>query len=315
MNLNDYLIPDFDLTGNLTTEDTLYGLLSDDEEITGYLGLIEDIALSELSDVTLTSPVNGQVLKYDNGTWVNANETGGGSADYNLLLNKPSINAVPLTGNKTTAELGLFSGDYDDLTNKPSLATVATTGNYNDLSNRPTIPAAQVNADWDAVAGVSQILNKPSLATVATSGDYDDLINAPTLATVATTGDYDDLLNKPTIPNLIPVNVTSQITITKNSGNWSVNTYSAYRTGNVVTLYIKFEGNGSAVNAGSNAFQGNVSGIRPVLLSYGTAYISSAATVAGLWSTGGITVRVTGANVTLGTGNTSEFSITYITND
>ena len=44
MNLNDYLIPDFDLTGNLTTEDTLYGLLSDDEEITGYLGLIEDIA-------------------------------------------------------------------------------------------------------------------------------------------------------------------------------------------------------------------------------------------------------------------------------
>ena len=202
MNLNDYLIPDFDLTGNLTTEDTLYGLLSDDEEITGYLGLIEDIALSELSDVTLTSPVNGQVLKYEDGTWVNANESGGGSSDYNLLLNKPSINTVPLTGNKTTAELGLFSGDYDDLTNKPSLATVATTGNYNDLSNRPTIPAAQVNADWDAVAGVSQILNKPTLAAVATSGDYDDLINAPSLATVATTGDYDDLINKPVIPTV-----------------------------------------------------------------------------------------------------------------
>ena len=200
MNLNDYLIPDFDLTGNLTPEDTLYGLLSDDEEITGYLGLIEDIALSELSDVTLTSPVNGQVLKYDNGTWVNANESGGGSSDYNLLLNKPSINSVPLTGNKTTAELGLFSGDYDDLTNKPTLATVATTGDYNDLSNRPTIPAAQVNSDWDAVAGVSQILNKPSLATVATTGDYDDLINTPSLATVATSGDYDDLINKPTIP-------------------------------------------------------------------------------------------------------------------
>ncbi len=297
MNLNDYLIPDFDLTGNLTTEDTLYGLLSDDEEITGYLGLIEDIALSELSDVTLTSPVDGQVLKYEYGTWVNAYETGVGNNDYNLLDNKPSINAVPLTGNKTTAELGLFSGDYNDLTNRPSLATVATTGNYNDLSNRPTIPAAQVNSDWDAVAGVSQIINKPTLAAVATSGDYDDL------------------LNKPTIPNITPIDVTSQITITKNSGNWSVNTYSAYRTGNVVTLYIKFEGNGNTVNAGSNAFQGNVSGIRPVLLSYGTAYISSSATVAGLWSTGGITVRVTGANVTLGTGNTSEFSITYITND
>lgn len=211
MNLNDYLIPDFDLTGNLTPEDTLYGLLSDDEEITGYLGLIEDIALSELSDVTLSSPVNGQVLKYDNGTWINANESGGGSSDYNLLLNKPSINSVPLTGNKTTAELGLFSGDYDDLTNKPTLATVATTGNYNDLSNRPTIPAAQVNSDWDAVAGVSQILNKPTLASVATTGDYDDLINTPTLATVATTGDYDDLINKPVEDTEISVTASSDM--------------------------------------------------------------------------------------------------------
>lgn len=297
MNLNDYLIPDFDLTGNLTTEDTLYGLLSDDEEITGYLGLIEDIALSELSDVTLTSPVNGQVLKYDNGTWVNANETGGGSADYNLLLNKPSINTVPLTGNKTTAELGLFSGDYDDLTNKPSLATVATTGNYNDLSNRPTIPAAQVNADWDAVAGVSQILNKPTLAAVATSGDYDDLINTPT------------------IPDLTPVDVTSQITITKSSGNWSVNAYSAYRSGNFVTIYIKFEGNGTTVNAGSNAFQGSIVGLTPIVLSYGVAFVSASTILAGVWSSGSMALRVTGANVTLGTGSYSEFSITYMTND
>ena len=42
----------------------------------------------------------------------------------------------------------------------------------------------QVNSDWNAVSGVSQILNKPSLATVATSGDYADLINTPTIPTV-----------------------------------------------------------------------------------------------------------------------------------
>ena len=64
-----------------------------------------------------------------------------------------------------------------------SLATVATSGSYNDLSDKPTIPAAQVNSDWDAVSGVAQILNKPSLATVATSGDYDDLTNKPTIPT------------------------------------------------------------------------------------------------------------------------------------
>jgi hypothetical protein len=250
MNLNDYLIPDFDLTGNLTTEDTLYGLLSDDEEITGYLGLIEDIALSELSDVTLTSPVNGQVLKYDNGTWVNANETGGGSADYNLLLNKPSINTVPLTGNKTTAELGLFSGDYDDLTNKPSLATVATTGNYNDLSNRPTIPAAQVNSDWDAVAGVSQILNKPTIPAAQVNADWDavsgveEILNKPTLATVATSGDYDDLLNKPTIPTVKSDTLSNCTT----DANGMVTNYYPSMTNRVILNALKLRTVGTGAN-------------------------------------------------------------------
>ena len=79
-----------------------------------------------------------------------------------------------------------------------ALATVATTGNYNDLTNTPTnisdftndmgyvtlttIPE-QVNADWNATSGVAKILNKPNLATVATSGDYEDLANKPTNAT------------------------------------------------------------------------------------------------------------------------------------
>jgi hypothetical protein len=34
-------------------------------------------------------------------------------------------------------------------------------GSYNDLSNRPTIPAAQVNSDWNASSGAAVILNKP----------------------------------------------------------------------------------------------------------------------------------------------------------
>lgn len=107
-----------------------------------------------------------------------------------------------------------------------SLATVATTGSYTDLQDKPSIPAAQVNSDWNASSGVSQILNKPSLATVATSGSYADLsnkptipaaqvnadwnsssgvseiLNKPTLATVATSGSYADLSNKPTIPTV-----------------------------------------------------------------------------------------------------------------
>ena len=61
------------------------------------------------------------------------------------------------------------------------LATVATSGSYDDLLNKPTIPAAQVNSDWDAISGVAQILNKPNLATVATSGSYNDLTDTPTI--------------------------------------------------------------------------------------------------------------------------------------
>ena len=65
--------------------------------------------------------------------------------------------------------------------NSSSLSTVATTGSYNDLTNKPTIPAAQVNSDWNASSGVAQILNKPTLATVATSGSYNDLTDKPVI--------------------------------------------------------------------------------------------------------------------------------------
>jgi hypothetical protein len=39
-------------------------------------------------------------------------------------------------------------------------------GDYNSLANRPTIPAAQVRADWNAVGTVSEILNKPIVPAV-----------------------------------------------------------------------------------------------------------------------------------------------------
>jgi hypothetical protein len=65
---------------------------------------------------------------------------------------------------------------------------------------------AQVNADWNAISGVSQILHKPTLATVATSGSYTDLINKPTIPAAQINVDWNatsgvaQILNKPTIP-------------------------------------------------------------------------------------------------------------------
>ena len=49
--------------------------------------------------------------------------------------------------------------------NKPTLSIVATSGSYNDLLNKPTIPEPQVNSDWNAQTGISQILNKPNMTT------------------------------------------------------------------------------------------------------------------------------------------------------
>lgn len=118
-------------------------------------------------------------------------EGGGGTSNYNDLINKPSINSVTLQGNKTASQLGF--------------ANVATSGSYDDLSNKPTIPAAQVNSDWNAVSGVAEILNKPTLSAVATSGDYDDLTNKPTIPAAQVNSDWNstsgvsEILNKPTV--------------------------------------------------------------------------------------------------------------------
>jgi hypothetical protein len=90
--------------------------------------------------------------------------------------------------------------------------------------NKPVIPAAQVNSDWDATSGVAQILHKPDLSVYATTaamntalaGKQDTISDLATirsgaaagatavqpsaLATVATTGSYTDLSDKPSIP-------------------------------------------------------------------------------------------------------------------
>lgn len=88
-------------------------------------------------------------------------EAGGGSGttNYNDLGNKPSINGVTLSGNKTTSDLGItiptstsqltnnsgfITNTVNNLTNytkTTDLSAVATSGSYNDLSDKPTIPS------------------------------------------------------------------------------------------------------------------------------------------------------------------------------
>lgn len=136
------------------------------------------------------------------------------SGSYLDLSNKPSIpsgqiqsdwtqsnsGSISFINNKPNLSSVATSGAYIDLSGKPTLSAVATSGSYADLSSKPTIPSAQVNSDWSASSGITQVLNKPTLSTVALSGSYVDLSNKPTLSTVATSGSYTDLSNKPSIP-------------------------------------------------------------------------------------------------------------------
>jgi hypothetical protein len=94
---------------------------------------------------------------------------------------------------------------------------------YNDVNDKPSIPAAQVNSDWASSTGVSAILNKPTIF----SGNYNDLTNKPTLFSGSYTdltnkptlfsGNYNDLTNKPTIPTSFSALVNGQTVISLSS--------------------------------------------------------------------------------------------------
>jgi hypothetical protein len=91
--------------------------------------------------------------------------------------------------------------------NKPELAEVATSGSYNDLEDKPEIPAAQVQTDWnqDDDTQPDFLKNKPELAEVATSGSYNDLDDKPDIPAAQVQTDWnqaddtqpDFLKNKP----------------------------------------------------------------------------------------------------------------------
>lgn len=91
---------------------------------------------------------------------------------------------------------------WDQVLNAPVLSPVATSGDYNDLVNKPSV-SAQVNSDWLATSGVEQVLNKPTLAAVATSGTYADLSGKPSIPATQVNSDWSatsgvaQILNKP----------------------------------------------------------------------------------------------------------------------
>lgn len=127
------------------------------------------------------------------------------------------------------------ASDWMNVTNKPIFATVAVSGNYNDLINKPTMPGSQVNADWNAVGGMAEILNKPALSPVATTGLYADLAGKPTIPAAQVNSDWSaasgpgQILNKPS--SLAGYGITDAYPMTGNPSGFLTAVSSSQVTG------------------------------------------------------------------------------------
>lgn len=108
-----------DKQGESTTTKVNDGVKGD----TGDIGPTGDDGFSPIANVTKVGNTATITITDKTGTTTAtiSDGEGGGTYDYEDSENKPSINNVTLSGNKTTSDLGLFSGDYDDLDNKPNL--------------------------------------------------------------------------------------------------------------------------------------------------------------------------------------------------
>ena len=158
--------------------------------------------------------------------------TGGvfyGTTDYTELTNKPQINGVTLTGNKSLDDLGIdiptatseltndsgfiTSSDVptatSQLTNDSGFITssdvsaAGLSGDYNDLTNKPTIPTltSQLTNDSGFITTASV---PTSVSQLANDMGY---LTSSDVSEVAISGDYDDLTNKPVIPT-VPENLS-----------------------------------------------------------------------------------------------------------
>ena len=120
-------------------------------------------------------------------------------ADWNAtsgvqqILHKPNLATVATSGN------------YNDLTNKPTIPAEQVQANWNEtntsskayIQNKPTIPAAQVNADWNATSGVAQILNKPTIPEYQVLSISNDTIFLTNGGFVKLNIEWDSINNKP----------------------------------------------------------------------------------------------------------------------
>ena len=115
-----------------------------------------------------------------------------------MIINKPEFPTDLENTQLQTDWNEQEQGSVRFIRNKPVLFS----GAYSDLSGKPSVPDEQVNADWNATSGKSEILNKPVLF----SGAYSDLSGKPSVPDEQVNADWQAtsgpamILNKPDFP-------------------------------------------------------------------------------------------------------------------
>lgn len=124
----------------------------------------------------------------------------------------------------------------------------------------------------------------------------------------------DGLTGNITCNSMSVTDISSQYTITKSSGSWTLNSFIAYRTGNVIQIQLNFRGGGSSVSGGTTTFQGKITaGPIPVMVSSGARASTNHNAIATLTSEGNITVVNTGDNWNLSTSSNLGIPVVFIT--
>jgi len=154
------------------------------------------------------------------------------------------------------SDVGGLVADLAAKANAAQLATVATSGEYSDLKDKPIIPAAQVNSDWNAISGVAQIINKPTIPAAQVNSDWN-----------ASSGPA-QILNKPFIPTL-PISEANVANLTGDlAARLLISDFNTYQAAIAAALALKCDTSRLA----AVAFSGSYSDLsnKPVLATVAT---------------------------------------------
>ena len=158
---------------------------------------------------TLTIQEGENITIEQEGSTLTISSTGGsgGTSDYEDLENKPSINNVTLSGDKTTADLGIVIPDLTDYVKNTDYASFSKGGviklNIGTYATNITNDGTLYNPErtyeqYNSSLSRSAFIGKGTLENVITGKG---LVASSDLSSVATSGSYNDLSNKPTIPS------------------------------------------------------------------------------------------------------------------